>query len=262
MQADPNWVQNVSPLIAALRRGHYFLYSQKIQSLDPVTGERPYQEVLIRYLEEERRMLPPGMFLPVLQEQGLMSLLDCWVVNQVLKLQEAAIAANPGWTPPRNSINLSLDSLVDPEFSDFVITQLKARKVGPDTLSFEIAEDIAVEHAGELQSLIAELQPADCSFAITWFTGTEEGFRLIESLPISFVKIDGSLIIRLGLGNPDMLERVKAIQQRCKAAHIRTIAEQVEDEKLLTLVTDLGVNYAQGYGISMPAPFLSNENQG
>ncbi len=86
-QNDPDWVQTVSPLIAALRRGHYFLYCQNIHALHPIPNERPYQEILIRYLEEERRMLPPGMFLPVLQEQGLMSLLDCWVVNQVLKLQ-------------------------------------------------------------------------------------------------------------------------------------------------------------------------------
>lgn len=254
-QADPDWVQNVSPLIAALRRGHYFLYSQRIHALQPSTGERPYQEVLIRYLEEERRMLPPGMFLPVLQEQGLMSLLDCWVVNQVLKLQEGAMAAKPQWAAPRNSINLSVDSVLDPEFSDFVITQLKTRKVGPDTLSFEVTEDIATANPTALQELMADLQPADCTFALSSYRGTPAGQSLIRNLPFSFVKIDGSLIFRLA---DDGTERISAIQSLCKSVGIRTIAEQVEDNTMLTTIAGLGIDFAQGYAIAMPAPFLSD----
>lgn len=256
-QNDPDWIQTVSPLIAALRRGHYFLYSQKIQALQPVTGERPYQEILIRYLEEERRMLPPGMFLPVLQEQGLMSLMDCWVVNQVLKLQEAGIAGRPGWRAPRNSVNLSEDSIVDPEFSDFVITQLKARNTAPDTLSFEVLESTAVANPVALQDLIAALQPVDCTFAIGSFSASPEGMKLIENLPVSFVKIDGSLTRRM-MSNAAAKIPIRVLIERCRELGIRTIAEQVENNETLMAVTEIGIDFAQGFGISNPAPLLSD----
>ena len=253
---DPDWVQTVSPLIAALRRGHYFLYSQPIQALAPIPDERPYQEILIRYLEEERRMLPPGMFLPVLQEQGLMSLLDCWVVNQVLKLQDAGIAGKPGWVPPRNSINLSEDSIVDPEFASFVITQLKARNMGPDMLSFEVIENIAVANQGALQTLIAALQPADCTFALSSFTGTAEGLELIDHLPISFVKIDGSVTRRVLSGQSDT-SQLEMLKSRCHATGIRTIAEQIEDSSALVTLSRLGIDFAQGFAVGRPAPFMA-----
>jgi len=253
---DPEWVQTVNPLIAALRRGHYFLYSQSIHPVIPTPGERPFQEILIRYLEEERRMLPPGMFLPVLEEQGLMPLLDCWVVSQVLKLQEAGIAGKPGWVAPRNSINLSEDSLLDPEFSDFVINQLKARKPAPDTLSFEVAESIAIDHPQALQELIDTLQPVDCTFSLSRFSGSEASMNLIRTLPVSFIKIDGSLTRQVARGADG--GRMKSINDACHAVGIRTIAEQVEDDVALGAVMRAGVDFAQGFGVSQPGPMLAD----
>lgn len=255
--ADPDWVKTVSPLIAALRRGHYLLYAQRIEPLQPATNERPFQEVLIRYLEEERNMLPPGSFLPVLEEQGLMALLDCWVVNQVLKLQEAALANEPGMPGPRNSINLSETSLVDHEFPGFVISHLKQRKVGPDTLCFEVTETLATSRRAALQDLMNALQPVDCSFAISSFTAAHAGLSLIRNLPVSYVKIDGQLLRRLKSGI-DKPERLRGIQTICKASGIRTIAEQVEDSDALRMVTDLGIDYAQGFVVAEPAPFQAD----
>jgi len=255
--ADPDWVKTVSPLIAALRRGHYLLYAQRIEPLQPTTSERPFQEVLIRYLEEERNMLPPGSFLPVLEEQGLMALLDCWVVNQVLKLQEAALAGQPGVAGARNSINLSETSLIDHEFPGFVTSHLKQRKVGPDTLCFEVTEALATTRRAALQDLMNALQPADCSFAISSFTASHAGMALLRTLPVSYVKIDGQLLrrVRAGVDKPD---RLRGIQTICKASGIRTIAEQVEDGDALRLITDLGIDYAQGYAVAEPAPFLAD----
>lgn len=250
---------SLNPLIGALRRGHYLLYCQAIK---PLAGarlghSRPYQEILIRFLEEETRLLPPGMFFPVLREQGLMSLLDCWVVSQVLRLQQIGIQGKPGWDPPRNSINLSEDSVVDPEFGDFVIAQLKKWKPSPDTLSFEVLELVALEQFDALKELVQRLAPQGCNFGIGGFKGSPEQMSLLGRLPVNFVKIDGSLVRKV-LVSPAEQERVRAINARCHQLDIVTIAELVEDELTMALLTDLGVDYAQGFQVAQPTPFLAD----
>ncbi len=134
---------------------------------------------------------------------------------------------------------------------------MKARKLSADTLSFEVLESIAVANAAALQSLIAALQPVDCSFALSSFTGTPQGMDLIETLPISFVKIDGSLTRRL-LSGAENDSHIKLIISRCHAAGIRTIAEQVEETGSIPILTKLGIDFAQGFAIARPAPILSD----
>lgn len=249
----------LNPLIGALRRGHYLLYCQDIQALaaTPKGPARPYQEILIRYMEEEKRLLPPGMFFPILQEQGLMALLDCWVVSQVLKLQQAGVLGTARWVAPRNSINLSEDSVLDPEFADFVVAQLKKWKPSADTLSFEVLEAVALAHTEAFATLIATLAPQGCSFGIGSFKGGLEQLALLDKLKVSFVKIDGSLIRKMLVSQADQAMIVR-IHTRCHELNIATIAELVEDLGTLDLLRDMGIDYAQGFQISQPAPFLSS----
>ncbi|MGA2548926.1 MAG: EAL domain-containing protein [Burkholderiaceae bacterium] len=249
----------LNPLIGALRRGHYLLYCQNIRPLVPPTAanSRPYQEILIRFLEEETRLLPPGLFFPILQEQGLMPLLDCWVVSQVLKLQRGGLLGKPGWVAPRNSINLSEDSVIDPEFADFVTAQLAKWNPSPETLSFEILELVALTQTDALLELISALAPRGCNFGLGSFKGSPAEINLLSELPVSFVKIDGSLIRKLLVSQADQA-LVRQIHQRCRDLGIVTIAELVEDEDTLELLTLIGVDYAQGFLISQPVPFLSS----
>ncbi len=250
--------EQLDPLINALRRGHYLLYSQLIKPLTPAATEpRPYQEVLIRYMEEESRLLPPGQFFPILQEQRLMSLLDCWVVGQVLKLQHHGIASQPGWAPPRNSINLSDDALRDKDFVRFVVAQIDKYKPANETLSFEVLESVAFAHQIALLELCAALVPRGCSFALGSFRGTIEGLELLGRLPVSYVKIDGSLTRKM-LINPIDHGRIENVNRYCHDLGMRTVAELVEDAETLQALTRIGVDYAQGFGVSMPVPFMGS----
>ncbi len=260
MSTSDDIQDTLNPLIGALRRGHYLLYCQKIQPLRAGSGApvRPYQEILIRFLEEETRLIHPGLFFPILQEQGLMPLLDCWVVSQVLKLQQAGGLGKKGWIAPRNSINLDEDSVIDPEFADFVLAQLAKWNPTPETLSFEVLELVALEHTDALRKLITTLAPRGCNFGIGSFKGSPEQLELLDRLPVSFVKIDGGLIRKILVSHADQL-RVAHIHKVCHGMGITTIAELVEDDETLTLLTDMGVDYAQGFRISQPSPFLSTE---
>ena len=260
MTKPEDWNESLNPLIGALRRGHYLLYCQTIKPINPdlCTG-RPYQEILIRYLEEETRLLPPGMFFPILEEQGLMGLLDCWVVAQVLRLQEMGIRAKPGWVRPRSSINLAEDSVVDPEFSQFVVSQLEKWNPPADTLCFEILEPVAVAQPAALEDLASVLASRGCGFALGSFKGTAPGLALLAGLPISYVKIDGSLVRKI-LTHPAERAQVMRIHHRCHELRIMTVAELVEEPEVLEAVTDIGIDYVQGFGVELPAPFLAAEN--
>lgn len=261
MTQPDSLTDSLNPLIAALQRGHYLLYCQRIEPLDPVnSATRPFQEILIRFLEEEARLLSPGMFFAVLEDQGLMSLLDCWVVSQVLKLQQIGIDSAPHWLPPRNSINLSPDSVSDPDFVKFVVRQIDKWQPSEETLCFEVVEAVALENQAALFELVAALGPRGCSFALGGFNGSKEGLELLARLPANFVKIDGGLVQKIDTRSADRA-RVESIQRFAKDLGMETVAELVESEAVLAVLRDIGVDYAQGFGISLPAPFLSTEMQ-
>jgi EAL domain-containing protein (putative c-di-GMP-specific phosphodiesterase class I) len=256
MNKSESWADNLNPVISALQRGHYLLYCQQIAPLAENLSKRPFNEILVRLFEEERRLLPPGMFFPMLQEQGLMSLLDCWVVSQVLKLQSSALLARPDWVAPCNSINLSEDSVGDPEFVDFVQAQLDKWDPPQGTIAFEILETIVTSREEESQKLMHSLLARGCTFGIGSFMG-EGGFELLSRLPIAFVKIDGSLVRKL-LISPASQSRLVAINDYCHGRGIQTVAECVEDVETLAVLSDIGVDYVQGFGIAKPAPFLAD----
>ena len=256
MNTTSQWNADLNPVIGALQRGHYLLYCQQIQPLHDLAHTKACNEILVRLFEEERRLLPPGMFFPMLREQGLMSLLDCWVVNQVLKLQNAAMKARPGWQAPCNSVNLSEDSVTDPEFVTFVANQLDKWQPVDGTLCFEILSTVAIDDLEAVNEMIAALAPRGCSFAFGGCTGALEELELIDQQPFRFVKIDGSLVRKLLISTAHQ-SRVANINAHCKARGIETVAEFVEDDETRALLIKLGVDYAQGFGIAQPVPFLA-----
>src|SRR6266702_788490 len=94
-------------LIKDLKEDNFVLYFQSIVAIAPSVAEPLYREILVRFKEEEKGLMPPGMFLPNLEQHGLMPLLDRWVTAQVLKWtrsKQAVLAPRP---TPRCSINLS-----------------------------------------------------------------------------------------------------------------------------------------------------------
>ena len=240
-------------LIEALKRDQFVLYCQPIKPIGSVTDEAGYQEILIRFLEEEEKLLPPGGFFPILESYNLMSMLDRWVVNRVLKWLLAKHKAQKNWNTPRYSINLSNDSISHAEFSKFVKEQLQTSKVPPGKLSFEIPEADAEVHAIALEQLIVELKPLGCSFTLTSYSGEFVPVELLQALGINFVKIDSHIVRNIHRDDVSSA-RANSINLTCQAIGIRTIGEFVELPETLEKLKELGVDYAQGYGIARPAP--------
>ena len=239
--------------IAALKEDGFILYSQTIKPISPGADRSGFQEILIRYREEEEKLLPPGGFFPILESCDLMAMLDRWVVNRVIKWQLAKRRSGKGPTPPKCSINLSGDSVADAGFAKFVKDQLEVSPATRDRIAFEISEQDASDHAVALGKITEELGPLGCTFTISGYTGEFIAADMLQALTVNFVKIDNRIVRNLHQHDGSYVT-ANAIHRMCQDLGIRTIAEFVERPETLRELEQLGVDYAQGYGIAKPAP--------
>ena len=238
-------------LIAALRQDEFVLYGQTIMSFAPNRGERPFQEILIRFQEEEAKLLPPGSFFPILEEFGLMPYVDRWVVSRVCKWVHSALAIKPDWPVPQNSINLSADTLSNRGFAAYARKHLQAADLPRATLSFEVTCDSAAPRVDALLGLMAQLRAAGCAFVLARFDGGKHAFALLRRLAPEFVKLSPALVRRLDLGGAGR-DEVAGVVRECRALGIKTIAEHVERDQTIAQLRELGVDFGQGFGIQVP----------
>ena len=238
-------------LSSALGKDEFLLFSQAIIALAQ-DDKRPFQEVLIRFQEEETKLLPPGTFLPLVEEHGLMPFLDRWVINRLTKWIGVARSVKPDWKIPRNGINLSPQSLHIQGFVEFTKKHVEAGRLPPETFCFELIWEDAVEHAEALMRVMAALKPIGCRFTIARFDGVPGSFDLLKMLAPDFVKISPRVVLALDSDRPDRAVAAEAIHRECTALNIRTIAEYVETKRVLAELRRIGVHHAQGFVIQPP----------
>ncbi len=240
-------------LISALKTGGFVLYAQKILQLAASSqGEPPFQEILVRFREEEEKLLPPGTFFPMLQEYRLLPYVDRWVVSRLATwVQESRARATPGSPLPANGVNLSEDTLREPKFADFVAKNIQNAKLPEGTFTFELGWDTALLHAEQLKNIQARLGPLGCRFTIAGFDGSEGSFSFFNVLKPDFVKLTYGIVKDIDRGLA-ACEKVEVINQKCHAMGIKTIAEFVESHEVLDQLRLIEVDFAQGLIIGGP----------
>jgi ammonium transporter, Amt family len=239
-------------LIAALKTGGFVLYAQKILRLAASAGsERPFQEVLVRFREEEEKLLPPGTFFPMLQEYRLLPYVDRWVVSRLASWIQESRGRERGWTVPTNGVNLSEDTLREPKFADFVANNIQNAKLPDETLTFELGWDTALLHAEQLKDLQARLEPLGCRFTFAGFDGSAGSFEFLKVLRPDFVKLTYGVVKDVDRGLA-ACEKVEAINHKCHAMGIKTIAEFVESHGVLDQLRLIEVDFAQGLIVGGP----------
>jgi EAL domain-containing protein (putative c-di-GMP-specific phosphodiesterase class I) len=239
-------------LIAALKTGGFVLYAQKILRLAASAGrERPFQEILVRFREEEEKLLPPGTFFPMLQEYRLLPYVDRWVVSRLATWIQDSRARERGWTVPTNGVNLSEDTLREPKFADFVAKNIENAKLPDEALTFELGWDTALLHAQQLKDFQARLEPLGCRFTFAGFDGSAGSFEFLKVLRPDFVKLTYGVVKDVDRGLA-ACEKVEAINHKCHAMGIKTIAEFVESHAVLDQLRLIEVDFAQGLIIGGP----------
>jgi len=229
----------------ALAADELVLFCQPIRAL--VGAGYPMAEVLVRMRDEEKALLPPGEFLPVFEELGMMPQLDRWVVRHVLP------HLRRGCRIPCFTINLSGQTLGDELFPGFVAAELKASGVPPESLVFEFDEADLAAGMDRASAAATALQLAGCRILIDSFGATAHSLAHLKRLRVDLVKIDGSIVRKLLSGN-GARNILDAILRIARTLNIGVIGSCVEQQDVLLRLKALGVGYAQGFGIHEPGP--------
>jgi diguanylate cyclase (GGDEF)-like protein/PAS domain S-box-containing protein len=232
----------------ATEKGLFVLVCQPILNLeqDSVTQ----YELLIRMRGEDGELVPPGAFLAIAERFGLIQAVDRWVAQQAIRL--IAAHQKEGRTLTLE-VNLSGRTMGDAEFTSMVNRELKSTGIDPAQLIFEVTETAAVADLDKARSFAEGLSKLGCRFALDDFGSGFASFFYLKHLPIAYLKIDGEFVKELPRSKTDRLV-VKALVDVCHGLGIKTVAEFVGDQETVDLLTEIGVDFAQGYFIGKPHP--------
>jgi EAL domain-containing protein (putative c-di-GMP-specific phosphodiesterase class I) len=240
-QASP-----IEHIRGVLERNELTLYCQPIRSLAG-GGDYPMAEVLVRMLEEEHSMLPPGDFIPIFEHYRMMPAMDRWVVAAAVR------RLAQGSKIPRFSINLSGQTLEDPDFPGFVATELMRARVRGPGLLFELHMRDVVTLAAACESFAASIKTIGCGLVIDALGAQAVSAAPMKILKPDFIKLDGALTRKI-VSDETAVSRLKGILAVCESLGIKAIAESVEEQDVLLRLKAFGVEFAQGFGIYRPHP--------
>jgi len=236
---DLSWIERIRQ---ALDEDRFVLHAQPIVEIG--TGRIVQHELLIRMLDEEGSTFAPGLFLPVAETYGLIGEIDRWVVRQSIALAAEGDAVE---------LNVSAHSLSDPTFYHYVDAELRRSGADPTLLVFELTETALMRDEEAALRWIAAISKRGCGLALDDFGTGYGGFSYLKRLPVDYLKIDIEFVRDL-TSDPASRQVVEAVVGLARGFGIKTVAEGVEDDETLALLRELGVDYAQGYGIGGPAP--------
>jgi len=239
------WADPVERLRAALENDEFQLYCQPIVDLAKLDSTA-FCEVLVRLREEERALVPPGEFLPVFEHFRMMPQLDRWVVRHAAQHLARAVKR-------RLTINISTQTLDDAEFPRFVASQLAAHKLKADSLCFEIDEADALERPAAARQFAEACRAMGVRLFLDGFGQRSVSFAPIKELGVQFVKVDGAITRKL-LSSEVAQSKLDAILRASQSLGYAVVAECVESDDVLARLRQVGVPYAQGFGIYAPRP--------
>jgi PAS domain S-box-containing protein len=230
----------------ALAENRFVLHAQPI--IDLLTGQVVQRELLLRMRAPEiagvsAGLIPPGSFLPVAEEFGLITEIDRWVIDRSTEIAATGDAVQ---------INVSARSVSDPSLVDYIKHAIERNGADPGRIVFEITETILVSDQGAARAFVERLHEFGCKIALDDFGTGYGGFTYVKQLPVDFLKIDIEFVGDLTSSSASR-HVVEAVVNLAARFGLATVGEGVEDQQTLNLLRQLGVDYAQGFHIGRPA---------
>ena len=240
---DVYWV----PLIReALLNQNFFLVFQPV--VDLASGEVSHYEVLIRMRGHDNRVIGPAEFIPVAERMGLIHNIDLWVVENAIDF----LAKLPVESSHISlSINLSGVAFQDDSLLAAIKQKLALSWVSAERITFEITETAAVDNFEQTRQMINKIRALGCYFALDDFGAGFCSFNYLKKFPVDYVKIDGQFIQNLMNDDTDQV-LVKSMNEIAHRLGKKTIAEFIESPAVIKILTDLGIDYGQGYLFGKP----------
>ncbi|MEC8233341.1 MAG: GGDEF domain-containing phosphodiesterase [Pseudomonadota bacterium] len=250
-QLEMQWVNTIKE---ALEKDQFFLVAQNIQSKAPGPHQHHY-EILLRLMNTNGNLCSPGQFLPAAERYNLMPNIDRWVI----KAYFSWLSENPEHLAQLDcaSINLSTHSIGDKFFANYLIDAFERYAIPAEKICFEITEGMAIIHLDNTQAFIERFRALGCRFALDDFGTGFSSYAYLKDLQVDYLKIDGVFVNNI-CDDEISLAMVKSISEVAKAIGIETIAEFVEDEATLNKLSEIGIDYFQGYHVHKPSRLDAN----
>lgn len=241
-----NWATRLDD---AMERDLFILYAQRIEPLQD-KQRAPSLEVLLRLRDENGVLVSPGVFIPAAERYHIAARLDLWVLNKTIELLRQCQSLRQF---DKISINLSGQSIGDKQVHARLIEAIRESGIPPGKLCFEVTETSAIRNIEDAISFIGQLKALNVKFSLDDFGSGSSSFGYLKALPVDYLKIDGQFVKALATDTVDFAT-VRCIADMANLLHKETVAEFVETEGALSLLTALGVDYAQGYFLHKPEP--------
>jgi len=247
-EGEMSWVTTIQK---ALEKDKFILYAQPIVTLADCA--KHHDELLIRMKDEQGKIIPPGAFLPAAERYNLIEQIDLWVLNTSFNL----LVSHPEAVHQIEfvSINLSGPTLSNNAFLKAVVAKFETTGIKHSKICFEITETAAIANLNSAIKFISQLKSLGCRFALDDFGTGLSSFAYLKNMPVDFLKIDGIFVKNI-VNDPIDRAMVKSINEIGHVMGMKTIAEFVENNAIEEVLREIGVDYAQGYGVGKPEPFL------
>ncbi len=245
---EMQWVVKIQQ---ALAEDHFRLYFQPILPINPAASRGGHFELLLRLESPGEGIVSPGVFLSAAERYNLATKIDYWVVNAAFQ-----------WLESRTErltrldlfcINLSGRSLGDELFLRFLIGKFDKANFPPKKICFEITETAAIANLTNASRFIKTLKEMGCKFALDDFGSGLSSYGYLKNLPVDYLKIDGVFVKDI-VNDPLDRAMVKSINEIGHIMGLQTIAEFVENDNILKCLQNIGIDFAQGFGVGRPQP--------
>jgi PAS domain S-box-containing protein len=235
----------------AIDNNDFTLLFQPIISLKGDAEE--HYEVFLRMVDDEGKQIVPADFLQMAIDNGVANKIDRWVILQSIKMLSAHRADGH---ETRLSINVTSNSLTDPEFIDWLAVAIKAARMPSDAVIFQVAQPDASNYVRQTREFVEGLKAMHCRASLNRFSGDAQGFDLLQHIPVDLVKLEGSLVTSASINDHDretLIEVITNLQEGGKLS----VVPMVESAAVLSVLWQAGANYIQGYYLQEPTTDMS-----
>ncbi len=238
----------ISRLRHAVEHQQWVLYYQPV--VDMLKGSVNGVEALIRWREPSGRIVPPGDFIPLAEELGLIESIGDWVIQEVAAQQAR-------WTAEglhlNLGFNLSLRQFRAPALAERILEELQRAKVDPRTIVLEVTESVAMADADRTQTILASLHAAGLEVAIDDFGTGYSSLSRLRHMPVDVLKIDQAFIRNVDT-DLALAGMVRAMIQLAQSLDMASLAEGIETPGELAFLRANGCRLGQGFLMSRPVP--------
>ena len=245
---SPQRLGLISDLRRAIESDQLLVHYQP--KVEIATGRVSGAEALVRWQHPVRGLLPPGEFVPIAEQTGLIKPLTYAILGAVLR--QAAVWQVQGFELPV-AVNVSAGNFSDPDFVDHVLGLLKTWNVSPRLLQLELTETTLMDEPAKTHDQLVRLQEQGVTVSIDDFGTGYSSLSYVATLPIQSLKIDRSFVVQM-LDSPRIHSIVNGTISLARALSITTIAEGVECREQAEELIRMGCDEIQGFYFSPGIP--------